>query len=996
MSNQLEENNFSQENVAVDYSQILEAIKQELNAEQNLFKLFGKGPQLIIDLDNLANRIAQKSLNNPLLEAEFHARVASINFSPEFGDRFPETIQAIQDTLANNLTNFLLAQNLTIPQLTANLLSNLSDFRNQTPQAKISLNYPFASISNLSQEMLEIKPKEKGSKSSLKFHRLAISVGQLSKLEENFTQGLHSYLETSLTPDDDDVEDLEEILQGQIVNNSDFNAFKNLVNKEVVGQLKKEASIKYLEYINDNIPEDKYPDVFYLRDLIRRLKQLKEYFTQADVPDDYYQVSYEGVNVDLKYSLSQGNAFECLPIIPLVSGFLGETNNPNQDSREFIFGLKLKLNNNVESSKGESVFDYHVNLINSKSKEHQEKLKGDKRETFINKVLSRFCVYFFVFASRCQPDGSDYHPSQELDYDPVPVFVREYLTTLKGDDEQKKRDLLARFSNGLLNKKFGIKNKITKLKQLLKNFLGHSTLVKPKEYPLHIEIYRGILKNNVAEILDSSSFFKDVVKQKQALRYISIGEAAVNPYALCQLTAKLTIEDIRYHQTSQEQKFSLEYDLTGIKVLPVLLVPKDDKTREKYEGLKNNKLINFIYDKSTTEKLSQSQYFYYRFTWFLLCYLCLKMIVDTTEENLFLPILRLHLQDKGKKNQALDIEKDMTDYSKVLAHILGLDHLANSQGLDVTSIKSFKQKNALNSLYSVIPKNFRFLNPEVTPTLDKLALIIVSSCECDARNKGDRTARISTLIAEVVTINLLPSGLVQVKTTKRLSANYPTEKMYRQPGIILDAVTSLYHQGYRQIIYLAKTPYTSHLYVSQEENIFLSKELIKYLYQDYQDLHLYPVFIEQYSVRKVKGNLEKALYLQDTSQLQKLLNDPSQQSVIFFNLFNGIAVREEDSFYNGVVSYATLVGVYEDLLDDQAIRQNLLYNQGCKNDLLQYLILFHFSRYEKTYQPSIKLNPYQQIISEESVAKRSLFKHPEGKADFNLLAFLTEVRRVIS
>ena len=175
--------------------------------------------------------------------------------------------------------------------------------------------------------------------------------------------------------------------------------------------------------------------------------------------------------------------------------------------------------------------------------------------------------------------------------------------------------------------------------------------------------------------------------------------------------------------------------------------------------------------------------------------------------------------------------------------------------------------------------------------------------------------------------------------------------------------------------------------------------MIKYIYQDYKDLFLYPVFFDQYYANKLDSKFTESLSLQDSRQLQELFNDPNQKSVVFFNLCNGIKVKD-DNVYNGVISYSTLVGVYKDLLDDQGIRQNLIYNEGRKNDLLQYLTLLHFSRYEKTAnknsQHSLKLNPYQNITSDDSASKLSIFKHPQGKADFNLLAFLTEVRRVLT
>lgn len=139
-------------------------------------------------------------------------------------------------------------------------------------------------------------------------------------------------------------------------------------------------------------------------------------------------------------------------------------------------------------------------------------------------------------------------------------------------------------------------------------------------------------------------------------------------------------------------------------------------------------------------------------------------------------------------------------------------------------------------------------------------------------------------------------------------------------------------------------------------------------------------------------------------ELTNLMEDPSQQVVVFFNLFNGIKVpSSEERFYNGVISYATLLNIYQGLLDDQEIRRGLIDDRGSngesnslKSDILQYLTLFHFSRYEKDKSVSLKLDPYENIIGDDSVGKLSVFQHMRTSVSFNSLAFLTEVRGALN
>ncbi|NJL10613.1 MAG: hypothetical protein HC908_11865 [Calothrix sp. SM1_7_51] len=103
----------------------------------------------------------------------------------------------------------------------------------------------------------------------------------------------------------------------------------------------------------------------------------------------------------------------------------------------------------------------------------------------------------------------------------------------------------------------------------------------------------------------------------------------------------------------------------------------------------------------------------------------------------------------------------------------------------------------------------------------------------------------------------------------------------------------------------------------------------------------------------------------------------------FLIFFNGINIPGEEKNYNGVISYATLLNIYQDILDDKDIRTGLMYEGSLKNDILQYLTLFHFSRYQKASKEiHLKLDPYDNLIGDNSVGKLSLLKHMHGKVDF--------------
>ena len=395
--------------------------------------------------------------------------------------------------------------------------------------------------------------------------------------------------------------------------------------------------------------------------------------------------------------------------------------------------------------------------------------------------------------------------------------------------------------------------------------------------------------------------------------------------------------------------------------------------------------------------------FLYRVTFSLLLYICLWWLLELVEPEIFVPIMRLHLGSAQDSSQG---EELMRSLSKVLSHLLSDKHQSNAQGINIgdKSGEKYRVANALSSLYSVLPKVFKF--SDYQPQLEKLAIIIVSSKESDASWRGDR--KLSSLLGEAIGIERLGNGSIRLEPLHSFCANYEQEQMFERPAAIVDAVDLLYRKGFRHFLYIAQTPYSSTLNLTQKDEddslFFMSRPVMQALKEGRSDIKIYPVFYDKYYV-VVPKKTEMSMYVQDTRELTNLVADSSKQVVVFFNLFNGIKVGSEDNrFYNGVISYATLLGdFYEGVLDDQDINMGLIYDSNgnsLKMDILQYLTLFHFSRYEaeakRNRNISLKLDPYENIIGDDAVGALSIFPHSSKKVEFNLLAFLTEARRALN
>lgn len=988
--------------VFVDYSDLLTQILAVLQNPETLnpFSISSENNRILIDIDTIATQVANQQVNNPLGATAFSPRAATVNFSPGFREQFPAQIQTIKTCLKTLLESVLThsSQKLSLKEFVNSLITDLQTFRGQ---ASFDFTYPFGKY-DLQKQRLTFEHSSKNNKELLKFHKLTISVQNTSNFNTHLKQGLANYINIQFAGASESekeelgyiLDDLEEVKANT---KSDFYILKNIVDTETLGKLKKQAQINYLEFFAENINTSNSPTnnpaTIYLQDLIRRLKLINQYISDLEQPDGHYQVSYAGVSINYRDIFNREEAFRELPILPIVEGYLGETKNEINGEIQFIFGLKLKLDGKIQAYGGKSVFEYYLNQLDPESDEHKEELADpSRREILARKVLKVAFLYYFVFACD-DPTTDGYTPSADLKYDPRIKFETRILPLLKQSDEQV-QNILRRIKKGLQD--YQVQSKIDQLNELMKNLLKRVTTFPTRDYPLHISVKQSLLEQDIDTISNSNTFFKSVLKgnPKQVLKYISLGEASAEENSLLTLPAKITISDIHYFSTDETQSLSMEYDIKDITALPVLLVPKHKVCRNFYEThFKKRNLIVFPY-KIENNNSASSHIFVYQFTFSLLAYICLKLLLDN--KRLFVPILRLHL---SKNQDAAKREKFINSFSKVLSHLLNEKQRSNSQGIDLENSSSYKAPNVLSSLYSVLPKKFKLIDSSPPPQLEKLAIIIVSSRESDAQ--WNSSHKLSNLMGEVVGVRLQKDSSVRLQLLKTFSDNYNHQQIFTEPTVISDAIHEIYKLGFKHFVYIAKAPYSSTLHMTQAEDddglFFMSREVIRHFKAGCNDIKIYPMFFDKYYVIKLNKQLGvNSLYIQDTGELTNLVEDPSKQSVVFFNLFNGLVVgKAEERNYNGVISYATLLNIYDGILDDQDIRKGLLYDGSLKNDILQYLTLFHFSRYEKAKDIALKLDPYENLIGENSVGNLSLFNHMGGKGSFNSLAFLTEVKKIL-
>ncbi len=1021
--NQLREANTSL--VQVNYSDILQKIIAVLNNPQtnNPFSV-KQVPQnqpndkssvkdckrLVIDIDTIATIIAASGAENPLGASANSARRASINWTPGFEERFPHQINQITKALQTLLELAIRENNysLSIKAFVSDFITDLQNFQADSP--KLNFNYPFDKVSNdLQKQRLTLRPNNTSSPEILRFHKLEIAVKNTYNFDNELREGLENYIKTQFTDaSEDDREYLSEFVDDLSKKPSlDLDKLKQVVNTETLGKLKKEAQICYLEYLRDHLKthtkgESNTDGFIYLEVLIKRLKLINQYINDDTKGDGHYSVNYAGVNVNYRDLFSEATAFDLLPIIPIIAGYLGETTDRNKGEKKFIFGLKLKLNGNAYAYGGEASFDYHLNQLDTGSKEHQALLKDpSQKQAFAKKVLKIAFLYYFVFACD-NPEEEGYQAEHDLDFDPVSKFEEKVLPILKEADDAKKQRIFRGLIKGF--RKYKVSDKIKKLKETLKNCVGFKTPFSSQDYPRHISIKESLLESDLEAILNNLTFFKSDLRenQKKVLKYLSIGEANAKNNSICTLSANLTISDIHFSSTDDYQSFNMAYDnITGVKALPVLFGSKEELLKKiDSQSYKELQLIAFPYNLEN-HQLEAKPAFLYQFVFSLLGYTCLKILLEK-QQRLFIPILRLHV--KNLQDNTL-IDHFMRSFSKVLAHLLNEEHRSNAQGIDLRNLNKHKVANAMSSLYSILPKKFSFKNDsDSLQSLDKLAIIVVSSRESDA--VWSSSYKKSNLMGEIVGVRRQKDGTIKLQLLTTFSENYEHEEMFKNPSIIGDKINYIYKMGFKHFVYIAKAPYTSTLHMTQKGDedddglFFMSKDVMSTLKQAYKDIKIYPIFFDKYYAVKIStASKASSLYIQETLELTTLVEDPSKKCVVFFNLFNGMSVgNKNERNYNGVISYATLLGdFYQNILEDEDIRKGLISDTSLKHDILQSLTLFHFSRYERNQQKiNLKLDPYENLIGDDSVGKLSLIDHMSGWGQFNLLAFLTEVRRVLN
>lgn len=1000
----------------INYEVILENIEKEINS----INVINKGGSIYLNnLHSISNEITNRIMNSnkkisDILELDSSKNISTISINHKDEINFRKKIKIIDKNINKKLKSELFInssesfQNLETYK--SNILNNHNNF---------GLDYNFQNLKLIRGKISTTSDKNNKSNKAnerLRVDEATIDINTL-KIESDLKENLKKYInkiEENKQIDEDLKEHLfEELDKG----NLKVNNIIKVIDSEALGRIKRSVSYMYLQYLCEKTNN------VYLKDYTRRFKLLDKFLIDLSNQAENNSII---LDYDITNILSRGNAFDELPINGIVEGNIFE--DKSQEHKLSKFALKLKLNGNVNkdgnninynSKNSKSCYRYYTDiLLDSKSK--------------LSKRIKIFCIYMFMLK-----DLGD------LYYDPIKDFknTKSYIENINnGYETQKEKfeNICKRLVNVLddktnidtttkLNKMVSELDKIIRYKVgdidkkgekyslnlvLHTNIidiskLDHMELFKSQEYDIQYLKYVSISEKN-CELLDENIFKNDNSLSDKVMSTTDSNDNLLN--YLISTSVNINIKSYNLYETDEYKETKSLYKIDNLKSVPIVMYPASLKeNNKKYKVVFNELVKKTIYnkkciylatlqDEDILEK--EANHYLYRLVYQTLSYMIieniLKLIKVKDKKEIFIPIIRYH--DKGEKKKVSKCDKFIREYSKLLSHIFSNEYRCSSQGFDVSKDVSrkgnFIYKNAMASLYSKVPKYFEEVD---MGDLNKMAMIVVTSKKCD--NSYEDSENITTLFGDVILFDK-KDNKVLCDIHSSFSDNYRDYDLYTNPMILRSKVSSLYEKGYKNILYIAKAPYTSTLNITKKEDLFfMDEKIINFISKGKNDLVIYPLYYDNfYAIDYKQNDSTEALYIEDTEELKSIIKLKSKSSVSVFNLYSGKCVgnNSNEKRYTSVILYQTLCNLYENKVLNNNINEALIKNSKTKRSIMNFITMYHYARYEGSSKVSIKMNPYSNLMGDDGIFGLSTKEFELGKftkIKSNMLAYLTEVKK---
>lgn len=818
------------------------------------------------------------------------------------------------------------------------------------------------------------------------------------------------------------------------LNSPVFKGFQSLLDEKILGLIKREAEIAYLEYLLDNAKAREIPYA-ELETLVQNIRLVEEYINSPERTNQeciyHFTANHQ---CDLRDLLGNAEAFRELPVIGQIEGNLEE--RTGHEERVFVFGMRFKLNGVV--SNPDKDFSEKIGRNNSAYTYHLKKAKGtlkaahaynggqqksantaSKLKQHLGHALRVIFLYDVVFSGHSELAKAKCAEWQTLAsllvQDPLADIAKllekaDVLLTLRDKENCEKESSI-----------------ITPIISTLQQLLDSKTGVSPYNKQKYLFLDKKLLNDNLEEVT-TGILFAQCLRQtdlNSCLRYVHISEKQSPLASFLTIPFNFSFKDTFFMADKRRARsVQMTADLSEeARFLPVLVQSQMFKSSEKptvpeVESYQTplmkiaTVLVQLIPIKEVSGgDFKDFQAFIYRFTSALVFHLCLSTICQklSAQGQFYIPLVRIHTG-----NEQDPIEHYLKAVTDAVAFLLNERYSIGTQGIQLVDLNEnqksqlkYRITNARNSLYSFLPK--RFEAPGLAPDFDKLAIVTVSTRVADKMGYGKEDDKFVNLFGKVALLEKTGNNLFRLRQDLLTFADNRSEyEAYHQPNILLDTIDRLYGEyQVRDILYVARPPFTSSLnFTSRQKPLyFMSEEILLKMLENRKDLNLYPVFCDKYPIRMFGGVNLHALYIDEVSSIQSQLQMDEQRDskiIMFLNIANGIAIKEKgEYFFNRVLSYSTLDKFYKDTTLDSRITERLVSpDSPARKTLIEFLCLVHAAAFEKTDRNTpiqLKLNPYEDILGNENVNALNTFdiSGPNGQIKFNLFAFLTKIQRIV-
>jgi len=807
---------------------------------------------------------------------------------------------------------------------------------------------------------------------------------------------------------------------------------RELLDKETSGLIRREVGITYLEYLLEQAKQQSIP-AQELEKIVNNIRWVEDYIHHPDRSnnDCMYQVTDEH-NYDLRELLGNADAFEKLPVIGMIDGNLEERTGGNK--RVFVFGLRFKANNPVTTPDRDfpdlegdrSVYARHlekaIKVLELAKQFNLARGEGSQDYKFklrlTGKSIRMVFLYYMVFSKSADADKKQ--------------SWQVIATKLHARESDALDRLLALANKMLQGEETVIAKIITPAVKTLKKVLENKTVCVQDNVRRCILLEKDLVNKDIEGAAEGDIFIKDLNKSEQqdrnplksVLRYVRIvkeDDVALEK-SLHSIPFYLSFYDnFFYADRTQKRAINVRTLSKMWHFLPVLVRPQIPRQEQrdifhqlltKTAGLMVQIMPNLKPDKSNT-----LEFFVYKVTAAVvfqlgLAALCQKL--SAAPIKLAIPLVRVHKTDENDP-----IEEYFKSVCAAVTFLLNEKYTAGMQGIQLINFMgnqkdlSYRITNARSSLYAFLPKTF--IAPGFAPAFKTLAIIVVTQRVASKHRQQDDNYSVVNLFGRVIMLKRVDEQQIHLARNFRTFAdNLPRNELNSHPQILVDTVRHLYDEhGVRDILYIAKAPFTSNLNLTQKDSqkdlFFMSETVLQEMRQNRDDLNIYPIFCGKYPARMFGGARLNALYIDDVPSIQKHLQmdrDSESQIVTFLNIANGIKVKGKDAdknFFNNVMYYATLDNLYKDRTLQSRIMERIIATDAPERQtLIDFICLLHAAAYEKFETKelanlTLKLNPYQDILEDNNVNDLNTFAvTPNEKPLFNLFAFMTKIQRVIS